>query len=170
MASIMKKFTPYPTGGYRVTSFLTDDEITLLNVSMSHIIVKPVFQDDKLVMQMRSTLSKNGLLNEDEHSKFILIKPLIVLFTITTMHQCSILLDAPPPAELMAELTGDGTLGVMAKAACATKEVPAAFIAVPIFSTSLVAQDWCEQPLLEGGGQWEFPIELSSDRKLRRMG
>jgi hypothetical protein len=170
MRSIMKKFVPIPTGGYTLTSPLTNNEAALLRVAISYIVAKPVFQDNALITQMRSVLTKNGLLNQDEHCKFCLLKPSIVLFAITAMHQCTILLDSPPPADLMAERTADGTLGVLAMAACVTDEVPAAYIAVPIFSTTLAAQDWCEQSLLDGQWKWEFPIELSPDRKLRRLG
>jgi hypothetical protein len=133
MTSIMKKFVPIPTGGYTLTSPLTNNEAALLRVAISYIVAKPVFQDNALITQMRSVLIKNGLLNQDEHYKFCLLKPSIVLFAITVMHQCTILLDAPPPADLMAERTADGALGVLAMAACVTEEVPAAYIAVPIF-------------------------------------
>jgi hypothetical protein len=136
-------------------------------------VVKPVFQDDTLVNGFMFCLSKNGLLKPNEHSQFSHAKPLIALYAMTAMHQCRIALDSGPPAVLMADRhTSGGTLVVIATAACPTKEIPTLHVAVPIFVTSLLARDWCEQALLDGDDQtkWEFAIELASDQKLTRIG
>src|SRR5262249_45969072 len=172
LSSLLSKFSTTPTGRCALSAPLNEEEAELLKCVAGWVVAKPAFTDDSLFEEFQTVLEKNKLLRADEKQAFFRLKPLIALFAITSMHQCIIVLEDGPPAELMADCHNqEKTLTVLATALCPDEKIPTLHFSASIFSTSLRATDWCDAPLLEGTDQdkWLYPIELGPDKKLRRM-
>jgi hypothetical protein len=156
--------------GKNQSQTLNEQEGSLLRFLLSHLTVKPAFDDETLFKEFSVVLEKNKLLREGEREALQKIKPVVALYAVALMHLCHIKLKEGSPAELMADRS-DGFIRVIASGACPIKEIPTLHFAGSMFSTSLPAKEWCEPELLEGDSQtkWTFPIELGANKKLRRM-
>jgi hypothetical protein len=146
---------------------LDAQEVALLNCLLSHITIRPAFDDERLFKEFAEVLAKHKLLREGERVALLKKKPLISLYAVSCMHLSRVALKHGVHADIFADKAG-GTINVLARVPSPKRGI---YFARPLFSTSLPAADWCEPELLEGDDQtkWNYAIELGPDHKLRKL-
>jgi hypothetical protein len=135
--------------------------------------VRPAFDDTLLNKQFSECLEKNGLLRASERDALKTRSDLVTLFALYCMHQTTLKIDEDTSATLDLNYhNSERLLAIRASSPCPTPEIPTLRIARYIFSTSLHAEDWCDPGILFDDDQKmvDFPIEIGSNLKLRRIG
>jgi hypothetical protein len=147
------------------------DEVSLVNCLLRHFFTRPAFNGDELFDDFFESLVSNSLLRRSERRRFSKLNGVISLYAITYMHECVIDLGDGTKATLSASPNcGDGMLGVFAKAEV-TAQGKNISIAAPIFTTTLIAAEFCEPSLLHNAMPvWTCHLELTPYMTLAELG
>jgi hypothetical protein len=169
LPGILGKFDTNPDGTLAVSKKHTDDEVKLINALSSYIVSRPAFLADRLFNDFAETLKKNGLLDKKKMNEFKKVKPAVLLFAVTVMHNCVVQIGDGLTCKLIAAPTGpNGSIDVIAPVP--TIENPGIFAASPIFSTDLPVRECCEDALVAAPQPWDFDLEITSAQKLTKLG
>ena len=93
---------------------LTKIEIALIMSVANKLIVRPAFDDRRLFLELLQALTEFEFLLASEHRAFRQVKNVFALFTVTMMHDSTVILDDGWEAKLQAGW-GEGTIKVMAR-------------------------------------------------------
>ncbi|MEC5324953.1 hypothetical protein [Aurantimonas sp. A3-2-R12] len=146
---------------------LTGDELKLVNCVSSLMVVKPAFEEGRLVDDFVATLKSNGLISKEEiRNHKTALAALIPLYAISAMHNCVVQLGDGTTTQLKGAATG-GEISVSASIPVKLADGRAINAACAIFSSSLDPTLHCAPELLSG--KWDFEIELRPDRRLARL-
>lgn len=168
----LRKFTTKPNGRQSFAGCSTQVESDLLGYVYRTVVIRPLFKTNELFRDFLFVLSKNRLLADHERSGLKYLRSPLSLYAIERMNQSELVLEdgwhAHLDCSLLSDATGDRLLGVSAKVAFSPDLKGIAGFVTPVFSTDLVADDWCSGDLLKALDS-TFPnveIELTPEPKL----
>ena len=132
------------------------------------LMVRPAFTGDRLFQDFSDTLKHNGLIDKSELQDFARLKPAVSLFAVTVMHNCVIQIGSGATCKLNASTNGPEQ-SIVVDAAVPTISNPTILAASAIYSTGLLATEYCDEsiPL---NVPWNFDLELSPEIKLTKLG
>lgn len=147
------------------TSPITASELAAFRCVSNTMMSRPLFTGDELFSDLCAILHKQKLLSNKEFVAFEIVKPGILLYATAVMHRSVISL-GKDYATLEAMGTRVSEIQVFATAAAVGGGKHFGF-GYPVFTTTLRIKDFCEGSLLTSD-LWPFPIEVTSQQKLRR--
>jgi hypothetical protein len=168
LETILSNFHRTPNGGFTYgLNTVARSEITVLTCVLQHYDVKAVFTADDVTREFFTAAQRSMLIERTDKQAQQRMKPILAMFSMQSMHRTTIVLEDQWRATLNAG-TYEGELAVFASAVVQTHEPGGRLgIRVPIFTTGLNANEWCDESLEVGPYiVWETPIELSADKKL----
>ncbi len=169
LSDLVKKFDANPDGTLAISQKHTAEEINLINYLASQLVARPAFTADRLFNDFSEALKSNGLLAKNKMNDFKKLKPVVLLFAASVMHNCVIRIDEGFTCTLVAAPTGEGeTINI--NAPVPTIEDPSVFISSAMFSTGLPMKESCEDSLQATPQPWSFDLEITSAQKLAKLG
>lgn len=159
---IVKKLDKKSDGSFSITNRHTPKEIELMSCLMNYIVTLSAFSGERLFDDFSATLKSHAILHKSELPEFEKFKPLLLLFAVSVMHGCKVVLDDGTAVQLDSQKSQD--ISVYASVPI-SQEPNSVSIASPIFYTGLDASTHCETELLEAA-RWDFEIEVTKNMKL----
>jgi hypothetical protein len=151
---------------------VTQEDIELFNFLAGTLTFSPLFTEDSLFRDFCDALIENALLEKAERAELDPLKGAIALFAVTYMHQSFVDLGDGIKGYLDAMPYGGGsdTIAVTANVpAIGRKKVT---MAHAVFLTERTVENDCapDLPFADRHPTWDFPLEVGSDKKLRKLG
>jgi hypothetical protein len=166
---INKKFAMNADGTLTVTNKHTPKEMKVMECFMNYIPVLTAFTGDRLFDDFAGTLRSHALLEKSELRKFAELKPAVMLFAITVMHRCLVVLDDGAITQLEASPSASG-ISVNALVPVVNHGQPNEVrVASPIFTADLETEQYCDPSLLSNAHSWDFELEVTADVRLGRL-
>jgi hypothetical protein len=163
LKSFVDRLSPRKDGRLDVVKAATANEDCVLQFLASHVVLRPFFDDEQLFSAFVDVLEKNALVEPHELESCGKLKQPLALLVVELMHHC-VVSSGGVISNLMAG-TREGSIGVWA-----TSHMPGTETSIgavfEVFSTKLLAADWCAGSLANHNGMFPGAIELRSDRKL----
>ena len=118
------------------------------------VIMYPAFNDDDLMRDLKETLRSNGIITKLEFSAFDNVAPVITLFAISQMHNCTVRIDDGTTCKLVAEATKERKIiSVVNLVPLGTHGMPSS-----ILKSRLAIVEYCEPELLEINAPRDFAL------------
>lgn len=152
----------------------TNEDLALIKCFLGQIVVRPAFDDEKLIEEFTTALHANGLLYKNEFKAFLELKTFVGLFAVSKMHQCIIDLGDGTHAQLSAGATlSQRNIEVSAASELfGVDPTGRVFIAATFFRTGADVMENTEpelHPTSDQDAEWKFPIEFSPTGKLKKL-
>jgi hypothetical protein len=156
-----------------ISRLLSPDERRVISHFGNLLVVSPAFTDEILSQQLLVALVKNKLIPPSAKALTPAFRDFVALFAIEKMHLSKIRLRSGGAADLFASIdaTSNGTrvLQVMARAQVDLNNIANIF-GMPIYSTRLVAEEWCDPSMLQATTSgWNEPLEIGPNGKLQML-
>jgi hypothetical protein len=156
----------------RPSNHLTPLEDSVLWKYTSTITHSVVFNDADLISQLGSVLRQNGLITEKDRPRLEAQRQFVGLYALEKMHLCKLVLGKNRTAQLLATVDDKDRLYVISMVGIEIGDGPA-FFGMPVYSTSCLATDWCEEETLraldDAAPCWLTPLEISPLGKLQML-
>jgi hypothetical protein len=181
LPNITAKLKSNSAGGSILEKPEDENERKLIDYLVSFCRVRPAFTAKRLYKEFSDALLINDLLSQNEMKSLAWTEPIVALFAIEHLHGSSVLLEDESVVSLRATAysepyNGDRTLGVGAYMIIPRKNKSGPPRRVlhgsSIFATELYADEWCDETLSQRPFElwWPYPIELTNDGKLSKIG
>jgi hypothetical protein len=143
-------------------------ELELLRCLTTYLTVRPAFTGERLFSDFSATLKSHALLQRGEVMQFERLKPSVVLFAATVMHNCTIQIGDGSSSKLkLANSAG----AVQILATVPFKEAMGEYhLASAIFLSDLKASEFFTSKLSSSAEPWDFDVELTPEGLLDRLG
>ncbi len=173
----MRDLKPNRLGGLKATNLYDPTHKAVFQCLVSMWTANAAFSEQQLFEQFCAALIRDRLLEKSELTRFSELQSAVALSAITAMHFTELDLGDGWGATLLATRdghpNGKATLGVSATGVLPTLRKGKVRVAGFMFVTSLDTDTYCDQSLLSAASNlptWDCPIELSPDKKLKRLG
>lgn len=155
-------------GSWALPADMNKTEASLLECLASTMVVKPAFDDDRLVEDFLATLKSNGLIAKDEiaaHKNDL--SALIKLYAVAAMHNCIVQIGDGITTQLKGIIHrgGEDKISVNCSIPAGIPDMPNVYLACDMFTAKLPAADHCEPELL-AHSPWDFEVEVAPNKKL----
>ena len=158
-------------GTFALNPLYSQQEQSILDCFLSHIVARSAFNGERLYLDFSATLKSNGLISKDELRTLATIRHFVILYASVVMHRCAIVIDesltvllqtfAHPAARIQVDCPIPITTGIAS--------IPAINLSSAIFSTDLSSSQYCDPSLLTIRSPWDFPLELTSGGRIKRL-
>ena len=165
---ILRSLQVKPDGRYTLTR-ASQTEQKLLQCLVSYLVVKPAFVASSLSGDLFATLKSQSLLTKEELRSCHTLNPIIALFAVSIMHNCSIRVSADLIVKLSANQKGDNGVSVQATIPVHIPEKGKIDFVCDIFTTDLDPTAYCSADLLANVSWPSIDLELSQNGKLTIM-
>lgn len=166
--AMLSKFGPTPSGWITIKQkSIVRAEFEVLLCTLQHYKAEPAFTADDLLRDFIVAAQKSHFIDKVGHLTRERLKPALAMFALQSMNRTTVVLKDQWRATLDAG-TYNNELAVFASTVVQTHE-PGGWtgLRIPIFTTGVPANDWCEEGLEVGEYVvWECPIDLSAEGKL----
>jgi hypothetical protein len=166
--TLAERLTKNVDGTWALPEDMSDTEISLLECLASVMVVKPAFDDARLVDDFLATLKSNGLITKDEsatHKEDL--SALVKLYAVAAMHNCVVQIGDGNKTQLKGTIhrgTSD-KISVNCSIPGAIQNFPNVAVACDMFIAKLPVEEHCAPELLTGS-PWSFELEVAPNRKL----
>ncbi len=156
-----------PNGTWMLPKDITKTELNLVKCLSSYLVAKPAFDADQLFDGFIATLKSNGLINSQELTfSRDNLRTLILLYAVAAMHNCIVQIGDGTTTQLKARPDVlNKTITVDAAVPAAVPDRPNVYISCNMFVANLDPAVHCHSDLVLGN-DWNFEIELTSDKRL----
>jgi hypothetical protein len=169
LPQLLKKFVSNSDGTLAISPLHTSKERAVIEVLSTRLISRPAFTATKLFTDFSETLRSNGLLTKHEQRQFEALKPAILLFAASVMHNCVIQIGNGLTCKLTASTRGPADT-IVVNAPVPTIANPQIFFSSSIFSTDLNSKDHCDEALSGMTEPWDLDLEVTGAKKLAKLG
>lgn len=143
ISHIIKKLNRNPDGTYSITNRThTAQEHQIIQALCNYIVVRPAFDGDRLFGDFLATLKSQALLLKAEIGQFSKVKPFIVLYAVTSMHNCAIKVDEH------SSLTLELCVGEHISIGAAVPINDKVRMSASMFDTDLPVNTYCQEKML----------------------
>jgi hypothetical protein len=155
-------------GTWALPTDMSKAEMSLLECLASVTVVKPAFDDDRLVEDFLATLRSNGLITKEEiaaHKDDL--SAVVKLYAVAAMHNCVVQISDGNTTQLkgMIHRGAEDKIFVNCSIPGEMPNMPNVNFAFDIFTAKLAAADYCEPELLTDS-PWDFEVEVAPNKKL----
>jgi hypothetical protein len=166
LESALSKMIKKADGHYSMSETIIQDELNVLNCTLTILSAEPAFTDDDLWKQFCRVMEKNGLARPEQKRDMENLKVPLVLYAMTAMHLTDIVAADDLRVTLRAGIQ-EGMLCVYGGTECTRSDGIELGFHAAMLLTSLKASDWCDASLpVSEDLYWLQAIEMVSGPKL----
>lgn len=169
LEGILSKAENRSNGRLTFVSPLSAEEVKVINLLASRLVVKPLFTQEQIARDTEYVLLKNKLLCEAEIGAFRHHSPRLALVALYLMHGCMLKLGPKDDTAELIITASDGVLAVFVTAQTPSSKAPNLSFSVPLFTTALRVADFCDHDLIKTSLPWNFPLAIGNDGKLKLL-